>query len=50
VIGAGDFTGPATEVCAALPEATLLTLPRTDHFAAAEHPEAMLAASRFLSA
>jgi pimeloyl-ACP methyl ester carboxylesterase len=50
VIGAGDFAGPATQVCAALPDATLLTLPRTDHFAAAEHPEAILAASRFLSA
>jgi pimeloyl-ACP methyl ester carboxylesterase len=50
VIGATDFMGPAAEVCAALPDATLLTLPRTDHFAAAEHPEAIIAASRFLSA
>lgn len=50
VIGATDFVGPATEVCAALPDCTQLTLPRTDHFASAEHPEAILAASRFLSA
>jgi pimeloyl-ACP methyl ester carboxylesterase len=50
VIGATDFVGSATEVCAALPDATLLTLPRTDHFASAEHPEAILAAARFLSA
>jgi pimeloyl-ACP methyl ester carboxylesterase len=50
VIGAADFAGPATEVCAALPDSTRLTLPRTDHFAAAEHPDAILAASRFLSA
>lgn len=49
VIGATDFMGPATEVCAALPDCTLVTLPRTDHFAAAEHPEAILAVSRFLS-
>jgi pimeloyl-ACP methyl ester carboxylesterase len=49
VIGATDFMGPATEVCAALTDCTLVTLPRTDHFASAEHPEAILAASRFLS-
>jgi pimeloyl-ACP methyl ester carboxylesterase len=49
VIGTDDFVGPAAEVCAALPDRTLLTLSRTDHFASAEHPEAILAAARFLS-
>lgn len=50
VIGDRDWTGPADQVCDALAEGTLLTLPRTDHFAAAEHPEAILATARFLAA
>jgi hypothetical protein len=35
---------------AALPAATLLTLPRTDHFGTASNVEAILAAARFLAA
>ena len=50
IIGDHDWTGPADQVRAALADGTLLTLPRTDHFAAAEHPEAILAAARFLAA
>jgi pimeloyl-ACP methyl ester carboxylesterase len=49
VIGDQDWTGPASRICDALTDCTLLTLPRTDHFAAAEHPEAILAAARFLA-
>jgi pimeloyl-ACP methyl ester carboxylesterase len=50
VIGDNDWTGPARQVCDALADCTLLTLPRTDHFATAEHPEAILATARFLAA
>jgi pimeloyl-ACP methyl ester carboxylesterase len=50
VIGDHDWTGPPDQVCDALADCTLLTLPRTDHFAAAEHPEAILATARFLAA
>jgi pimeloyl-ACP methyl ester carboxylesterase len=50
VIGDNDWIGPALQVCDALADCTLLTLPRTDHFAAAEHPEAVLATARFLAA
>jgi pimeloyl-ACP methyl ester carboxylesterase len=50
IIGDHDWTGPAVQVCGALADGTLLTLPRTDHFAAAEHPEAVRATARFLAA
>jgi pimeloyl-ACP methyl ester carboxylesterase len=49
IIGDSDWVGPALQVCDVLAHCTLLTLPRTDHFAAAEHPEAILATARFLA-
>ncbi|MCF7550685.1 hypothetical protein [Pseudonocardia sp. WMMC193] len=48
VLGDRDFSGPADRLVAALPNATLLTLRKTDHFATASDFTCMEEVSRFL--
>lgn len=50
VIGERDFVWPADELVAALPDATLVTLPGVDHFATPRDFRAIDAAIRFLGA
>jgi pimeloyl-ACP methyl ester carboxylesterase len=49
VIGADDFAGPATRLAERLPGASLVVLPRTDHFATPSSMKAMNAALAFLT-
>jgi pimeloyl-ACP methyl ester carboxylesterase len=48
-IGEDDFAGPATRLAARLPDAELVRLPRTDHFATPSSMKAMNAALAFLA-
>jgi len=48
VIGERDFAGPADPLVAALPDARLVVLPRTDHFSTPKDFLAMDAALKFL--
>ncbi|MEV6924868.1 alpha/beta fold hydrolase [Dactylosporangium sp. NPDC051485] len=48
-IGDDDFAGPATRLAAELPRASLVELPRTDHFATPSSLKAMDAVLRFLA-
>jgi pimeloyl-ACP methyl ester carboxylesterase len=50
VLGDNDFAGPADPLMAALPNATLVKLPRTDHFATTESFAAIDAVLEFLDA
>jgi pimeloyl-ACP methyl ester carboxylesterase len=50
VIGEKDFAGPGDPLVAALPDARLVVLPRTDHFATTEHFGFVDAAIEFLAA
>jgi pimeloyl-ACP methyl ester carboxylesterase len=49
VIGEHDFVGPADELVAALPSATLVTLPGVDHFATPTDFRGIDAVLRFLA-
>ena len=49
VIGESDFCGPADPLVNALPDARLVTLPRTDHFSTPKDFIAMDAALKFLA-
>jgi pimeloyl-ACP methyl ester carboxylesterase len=49
VIGEADFCGPADALVDALPDAQLVTLPRTDHFSTPKDFIAMDAALKFLA-
>jgi pimeloyl-ACP methyl ester carboxylesterase len=49
VIGESDFCGPADPLVDALPDARLVTLPRTDHFSTPKDFIAMDAALKFLA-
>jgi pimeloyl-ACP methyl ester carboxylesterase len=48
VLGERDFVGPADRLMSALPDATLVTLPRLDHFATPSDFGAIDAVMRFL--
>ncbi|WP_433378800.1 alpha/beta fold hydrolase [Actinoplanes sp. CA-142083] len=48
VIGEDDFAGPATRLAERLPDASLVVLPRTDHFATPSSMKAMNAALAFI--
>ncbi|MER7003665.1 alpha/beta fold hydrolase [Dactylosporangium sp. NPDC000555] len=48
-IGDDDFAGPATRLAAELPRASVVELPRTDHFATPSSLKAMDAVLRFLA-
>ena len=48
VLGESDFCGPADPLVEALPDARLVTLPRTDHFSTPKDFIAMDAALKFL--
>jgi pimeloyl-ACP methyl ester carboxylesterase len=50
VLGDNDFAGPADPLMHALPNATLVRLPRTDHFATTESFAAIDAVLEFLDA
>jgi pimeloyl-ACP methyl ester carboxylesterase len=50
VLGDNDFAGPADPLMAALPNASLVALPRTDHFATTESFPAIDAVLEFLDA
>jgi hypothetical protein len=50
VLGDNDFAGPADPLMEALPNATLVKLPRTDHFATTESFAAIDAVLEFLDA
>ena len=50
VVGENDFVLPADRLVAALPDATLRTLRRTDHFATPESFDFIDAALEFIDA
>ena len=50
VLGENDFAGPAGPLVDALPDARLVTLPRTDHFATPKDFRFMDAALDFIGA
>jgi pimeloyl-ACP methyl ester carboxylesterase len=50
VLGDRDFAGPADPLMEALPDARLVTLPRTDHFATPKDFKFMDAALDFVGA
>jgi pimeloyl-ACP methyl ester carboxylesterase len=49
VLGERDFVAPADRLRSALPNATLVTLPKTDHFATTSDFGCIEAVTRFLS-
>jgi pimeloyl-ACP methyl ester carboxylesterase len=49
VIGEDDFAGPATRLARELPRASLMEVPRTDHFATPSSMKAMNAVLAFLA-
>jgi pimeloyl-ACP methyl ester carboxylesterase len=49
VLGDRDFAGPADDLIASLPDARLVTLPGTDHFATPSDYRCIEAVSRFLA-